>query len=201
MTNALPGSAATVHAQSPHVGPLKRRIQDFKESPFRNMHCVEAPLTDEGQVVPHQTFFRILVGRAENWQACLVRRTRAWKDVPDGSIPDWVLGGPWPTVQTDWLWYPPTDRQALYWFTGVHSPPGGGNWRPDHFTAYSVDQHEGGTVATVYFDDTLGDLDADDLIVEVAVVFLDRSDAVRPVEGQSNIAAEVAKAVEARTSP
>lgn len=197
-SGAAAHGATTV--QTPHLGALVQRTTDLEESPFQNMHAVTAPMDDTGKVVPHQVFFRVLVGRAKDWQACLVQRTQDWSDVPDGSAPDWVLGGPWPPRQTDWLQYPATDRPAVYWFTGLHRQPDEDTWLPDAFVGHTLDTYENGSMSTLYYDDNAGDLDADDLIVEVAVVHVGPLEDVRPGAKQAEIASRVAEAVASRTS-
>lgn len=183
--------------RTPHLGTHVRREREFTESPTRNMYAVSAPTDDDGRVVPHQVFFRVLVGRAENWQACLVQRTRDRAQVPDGSAPDWVLGGARPTRQTDWLQYAPTDAFGRYWFTGVHRVHDGEDWRPDIFVGYTRDAFEQGTLTTIYYDDTAGDLDADDLVIEVAVVRLPSFEPIRAGAEQAEIAKEVSDTLRA----
>ena len=58
-----------------------------------------------------------------------------------------------------------------YWFLGEHRDPSGGTWTHDAAVGHSFDIYDNGTLSTVGWDDTGGDLDYNDVIMEVAVVY------------------------------
>jgi hypothetical protein len=87
------------------------------------------------------------------------------------SPPDWTLGG-------DYLRHTPRTGSStpqpgpqIYWFAGEYRNPSQAAWQRDAAVGHSYDIYDNGTLSTVGWDDTGGDRDMDDLIVEVAVVY------------------------------
>jgi hypothetical protein len=123
--------------------------------------------------IPHQVYFRIKCGKASFFQ-----RVRAWM-APLGTnpisllgvTPDWVLGGDFRPTPSDWVKFPVQSAPKDYWFGGEYRNPTQATWRWDASVGHSFDQYENGTLSTVGWDDTGGDKDYDDLIMEVAVVY------------------------------
>jgi hypothetical protein len=56
------------------------------------------------------------------------------------------------------------------WFFGQFRNPATTQWRPDALVAHIYDIYDNGTLSTVQYDDTGGDRDLNDLILEVAIV-------------------------------
>jgi hypothetical protein len=120
----------------------------------------------------HQAYFRVKCGKAGFFQRCLVYMRDATASVTDvlGAPPNWVLGGDYLPYPSDWLKFPPQSDGRMYFFAGEHRDPAQSVWRWDAVVGHSYDIYDNGTLATVQWDDTGGDRDFDDLIVEVAVV-------------------------------
>lgn len=123
--------------------------------------------------IPHQVYARIKCGRAAFHQ-----RVRAWMTPPStnplsllGAPPDHVLGGDHPPRPGDWVKFPVQQGEKLYWFAGEHRPPTDAVWRGDAAVGHSFDRYDNGTLSTVGWDDTGGDRDFDDAVMEVAVVY------------------------------
>lgn len=156
---------------TPDLGCFVRRKHGLEIEPF-NIHVEFAPSID--QATPsQQLYFRVKCGEAAFHQRALVFMTT------DASIPgpilqqfppDWILGGDHRPFPSDWFRLPSQTGQRLYWFFGQHRDPNGGAWRPDAFVGHSYDIYERGTLSHVQFDDTGGDRDMDDFILEVALV-------------------------------
>jgi hypothetical protein len=58
-----------------------------------------------------------------------------------------------------------------YWFSGEHRNPAQPNWQGDAAVGHKFDIYDNGTLSTVGFDDTGGDRDFDDFVLEVAIVY------------------------------
>lgn len=92
--------------------------------------------------------------------------------------PDLLLGGDYRPYPSDWVRFPVQWGPKDYWFAGEHRNPSQANWERDASVGHSFDRYDNGTLSTVGWDDTGEDLDHDDLILEVAVVY--RRSYVRP---------------------
>jgi len=84
--------------------------------------------------------------------------------------PDFVLGGDFTPRPSDWNRFPTQSGERFYWFFGQHRNPASASWEPDALVGHSYDIYENGTLSTVRYDDTGGDRDFNDLILEVAIV-------------------------------
>jgi hypothetical protein len=84
--------------------------------------------------------------------------------------PDWILGGEYTPRPSDWQKYPTQSGQRFYWFIGQHRNPSGGLWTADALVGHTYAIYENGTLSTVYYDDTCGDRDMDDFVLEAAIV-------------------------------
>jgi hypothetical protein len=120
----------------------------------------------------HQAYLRVKCGEAGFFQRCLVYMRDAIATVTDvlGLPPDWVLGGDYLPYPSEWLKYPPQSGGRTYFFAGEHRNPAESVWRSDAAVGHAYDIYDNGTLATVHWDDTGGDRDFDDFVVEVAVV-------------------------------
>lgn len=156
----------------PDLGCLRRRQHAFEvdgEFPF---FSESAPFDDSG-FLPHQAYFRVKCGRALFHQ-----RVKVWMRLQfDGEIfsgvnPDWVLGGDFPATPSQWLKFPPRPGAMTYWFRGEHRDQrqAGSAFAADAAVGHAFDRYDHGTLSTVGWDDTGGDRDFDDMVVEVAVV-------------------------------
>jgi len=156
---------------TPDLGCFVRRKHEIEIEPF-NIHVEFAPSIDL-PVPTQQVYFRVLCGKAAFFQRALVFMT-VDASVPGPILqqfpPDWVLGGDFPPHPSDWLRFPAQTGQRFYWFFGQHRNPAAGPWTPDSFVGHTYDIHDNGTLSTVHYDDTGGDRDMNDLILEVAVV-------------------------------
>jgi hypothetical protein len=130
-------------------------------------------VNDQLVVIPHQIYARIKCGEAAFFQ-----RVRAWMAPFNtnpiallGVPPDFVLGGDQTPYPSDWVKFPVQSGLKDYWFMGEHRNPNGGSWTGDASVGHSYDRYTNGTLSTVGWDDTGGDLDYDDLQMEVAVVY------------------------------
>jgi hypothetical protein len=122
--------------------------------------------------IDHQAYFRVKCGHAGHYQRCLVYMRAAGAGSQDvlGATPDWVLGGDFLPYPSDWLKYPPQTVGRTYFFAGEHRSPSSTAWLWDEAVGHTYDLYDNGTLATVCWDDTGGDRDFDDFVVEVAVV-------------------------------
>jgi hypothetical protein len=158
---------------TPDLGCLVRRKHDVEvEVGSANIH-VEFMPSIELQPRFHQTYFRVKCGSAAFFERCLVFKT------PDLSIPgpilqnfppDFVLGGDQRPTPSDWQHFPVSGSPAVYWFFGQFRNPAESLWRPDAIVGHAFDIYERGTLSTVHYDDTGGDGDLNDFILEVAIV-------------------------------
>lgn len=117
---------------------------------------------------PHQVYFRIMCGEAAFYQRCHVYMSDMW--VPPGWPGDALLGGDMTPRPSDWEKFPVQARSRRYFFHGEHRNPAAQTWSRDAAVGHSYDIYENGTLSRVGWDDTGGDMDLNDLIVEVAVV-------------------------------
>jgi hypothetical protein len=161
---------------TPDLGCFVRQGHAFQPDYNYFLWLEPAPweLTPSGPVfLPHQTYFRIKCGEAAFYQRCAVNMVNYPSNPTTviGRPPDWVLGGDFPPSPSDWLMYPPQSGPKDYWFAGHHRNPSVPNWTPDAAVGHSYDIYANGTLSTVGFDDTGGDRDFDDLVLEVAVVY------------------------------
>ena len=58
-----------------------------------------------------------------------------------------------------------------YWFRGDYRNPAAPDWKTDAGVGHSFDIYDNGTLSTVGWDDTGGDRDYNDLVLEVAIVY------------------------------
>lgn len=160
----------------PDLGCFKSRkhgFQDILEFP----HWAEPPpwefVNGVPTYIPHQVYIRIACGEAAFYQ-----RVSAWQadlssppPVLLGVPPAWVLGGDHRPVPTDWVKFPVQQGPMNYWLFGQHRNPAQASWSQDAAVGHSFDLYSNGTLSTVGWDDTGGDRDFNDLVVEVAVVY------------------------------
>jgi hypothetical protein len=170
---------------TPDLGCFVRRKHGLQSEPF-NIHVEFQPSIDLPQQ-RQQVYFRVVCGNAAFFQRGLVLMTFD-ASVPPPILqnfpPDFVLGGDFTPSPSEWFRYPMQTGTRFYWFFGQHRNPASGPWRPDSFVGHSYDIYTNGTLSTVHFDDTGGDKDMDDFIIEVAVVKRHRPDIVVAAEGQ-----------------
>jgi hypothetical protein len=88
-----------------------------------------------------------------------------------GLQPDYVLGGAFAPSPSDWQSFPVRTTDTWYWFGGEHKPPQDTSWRRDASVGHSFDFYDNGTLSTVGWDDTGGDRDFNDIVLEVAIVY------------------------------
>jgi len=84
--------------------------------------------------------------------------------------PDFVLGGNFTPRPSEWNRYPTQSGERFYWFFGQHRNPASTTWQADSLVGHSYDIYENGTLSIVRYDDTGGDRDFNDLVLEVAIV-------------------------------
>jgi hypothetical protein len=84
--------------------------------------------------------------------------------------PDFVLGGNFTPRPSEWNRYPTQSGERFYWFFGQHRNPANTTWQADSLVGHSYDIYENGTLSIVRYDDTGGDRDFNDLVLEVAIV-------------------------------
>lgn len=154
---------------TPDLGCFVERKHGMEVINF-NVHADPSPLTSDGQPLAHQAYFRIICSKAAFWQRCGVFARPSW-DLPfPGEPPDWLLGGEFRPGPTDWIKFAPRTTFHVYWFRGDHSDPSAPSWRSDRAVGHIYDIYDNGTLSTVHFDDTGGDMDLNDLVLEVAIV-------------------------------
>jgi hypothetical protein len=174
---------------TPDLGCLVRRKHELEvELGSANIH-VEFMPSIELQPRFHQTYFRVKCGSAAFFQRCLVFKTPGL-DIPGPVLedlpPDFVLGGDRTPGPSDWQRYPVASSDAVYWFFGQHRNPTTAQWRPDASVGHVFDIYQNGTLSTVQYDDTGGDDDMNDFILEVAIVVRRRLlDTIAPATGQA----------------
>jgi hypothetical protein len=114
-----------------------------------------------------------MCGEAAFFQRCLVYMTVDLSIPPPNLVafpPDWILGGEYTPHPSDWLKYPTQSGNRFYWFFGQHRNPSGGSWTADALVGHTYDIYENGTLSTIHYDDTGGDRDMDDLVLQAAIV-------------------------------
>jgi hypothetical protein len=173
---------------TPDLGCFVRRKHGLQTEPF-NIHVEFQPSIDLPEQ-RQQVYFRVVCGKAAFFQRVLVFMT------PDANIPppvletfppDFVLGGDFTPSPSEWFRYPMQTGNRIYWFFGQHRNPASGPWRPDELAGHSYDIYDNGTLSTVQYDDTGGDADMNDFIIEVAVVKRHRPEIVLTAEGQAAV--------------
>jgi hypothetical protein len=158
---------------APDLGCLVRRKHDLQiEDGNANVHVEFVPSIDFAPRF-HQAYFRVKCGKAAFFERCMVHRTTDFS-VPGPILeqfpPDFVLGGDFTPRPSDWLRYPASQSPQNYWFFGQFRNPAETAWRRDAIVAHAYDIYDNGTLSTVQYDDTGGDRDLNDLIIEVAIV-------------------------------
>jgi hypothetical protein len=165
---------------TPDLGCFVRRKHDFITDPdvdFLNVHVEFNPSIDFSPLY-HQAYFRVMCGQAAFFQRCLVYMTTDASIPPpvlQNFPPGFVLGGDYTPRPSDWNRFPTQGGERFYWFFGQHRNPASSAWQADTVPGHTLVQHrydiyENGTLSTVRYDDTGGDLDFNDLILEVAIV-------------------------------
>ena len=160
---------------TPDLGCFVRRKHEFQTDPdvdFGNVHVEFNPSIDFSPQY-HQTYFRVMCGEAAFYERCLVYMT------PDVSVPPpvlqnfppgYVLGGDYNPRPSDWYKFPTQGGQRFYWFFGQCRNPATSNWQADPLVGHGCSIYENGTLSIVRYDDTGGDRDFNDLVLEVAIV-------------------------------
>jgi hypothetical protein len=125
-----------------------------------------------GATITHQTYARVLCGEAGFYQRARAVMLGGGSGMFDAIIatPDFLLGGDFRPYPSEWVKWPVQTQNSIYWFVGEHRNPATTTWQHDAIVGHSFDIYEHGTLSTVHFDDTGGDRDLDDFILEVAVV-------------------------------
>jgi hypothetical protein len=157
----------------PDLGCFVRRKHGFESNEFeRNIHTELNPSVDF-HPSHHQLYFRVQCSHAGHFQRALVKMTTDLS-IPGPLLenfpPDFVLGGDFHPQPTNWFKFPTQSGERFYWFFGQHRDPAGGAWQSDKLNGHSYDIYENGTLSTIKYDDTGGDKDFDDLVIEAAVV-------------------------------
>jgi hypothetical protein len=158
---------------SPDLGCFVRRKHDLEiEVGSRNIHVELNPSIDFHPTY-HQLYLRVICGEAAFYQRCFVYMTSDLSIPPPVlgvSPPDWILGGEYTPRPSDWQRYPTQLGDRFYFFFGQHRNPSAGTWTADALVGHSYDIYENGTLSTIYYDDTGGDRDMDDFVLEAAIV-------------------------------
>jgi hypothetical protein len=158
---------------TPDLGCFVRTVHGFAHDFDFHMWSETSPVLQRR----HQVYVRVMCGVAAYHQRCLVYMSTAF--VPPGLPPDLLLGGDHPPHPSDWEHFPvQPGGSRQYWFHAEHRNPAEEVWRRDAAVGHSFDLYRNGTLSRVGWDDTGGDRDMDDLVVEVAVV--DRSRVLAP---------------------
>jgi hypothetical protein len=152
---------------TPDLGCFVRRKHEFQVD--ADFHLwTEFPPWDASGYLPRQAYFRVKCGRA-----AFHERVKVWMrreldpTILAGLMPDWVLGGDFRPYPSDWLKFPPQTGEMYYFFSGEYRDPSRPDWQNDASVGHIYDN---GTLSTVGWDDTGGDRDYDDVILEVAIV-------------------------------
>jgi hypothetical protein len=160
---------------TPDLGCFVRRKHEFQtdaDVDFQNVHVEFNPSIDFNPTY-HQTYFRVMCGEAAFFQRCLVYMT-VNASVPPPVLqnypPDFVLGGNFTPRPSEWNRYPTQSGERFYWFFGQHRNPANTTWQADALVGHSYDIYENGTLSIVRYDDTGGDRDFNDLVLEIAIV-------------------------------
>jgi hypothetical protein len=149
---------------SPDLGCHVRQAHPFEVDYKFHIWEETSPLTRD----VHQVYFRVVCGEAAFYQRCHVYMSPVW--VPPGWPGDAMLGGNHRPRPTDWAKFPVQARAYRYIFHGEHRNPSEHSWKWNAAVGHSYDIYENGTLSRVGWDDTGGDMDMNDLIIEVAVV-------------------------------
>jgi hypothetical protein len=160
---------------APDLGRFLRRKHGFKTDPgvdFENVHVDFNPSIDFSPKF-HQTYFRVVCGKAAFFERCLVYMTND-ASIPPSVVqnfpPGFILGGDYTPRPSEWNRFPTQSGERFYWFFGQNRNPAAGTWQADALVGHTYDIYENGRVSTVQYDDTGNDGDFDDLILEVAIV-------------------------------
>ena len=81
-----------------------------------------------------------------------------------------MLGGDHTPRPSDWNRLPHNQAKDSIWFFGQHRNPSTTTWQADALVGHSYDIYENGTLSIVRYDDTGGDRDFNDFVLEVAIV-------------------------------
>lgn len=160
---------------TPDLGCFVRHKHGFQSDGDWPLWAEFAPWNLEDGILPHQAYFRVICGRAAFFQ-----RVKVWMrpdldpSIFNGVGPDHVLGGDFRPRPSDWLSFPPQSGNQTYWFRGEHRNPALTDWHADAAAGHKFDIYDNGTLSTVSWDDTGGDRDFNDIIVEVAIVYRHR---------------------------
>jgi hypothetical protein len=160
---------------TPDLGCFVRRKHEFQtdsDVDFQNVHVEFNPSIDFSPS-HHQMYFRVMCGEAAFFQRCLVYMTVNTQIPPpvlQNFPPDFVLGGDYTPRPSEWNRYPTQSGERFYWFFGQHRNPATSTWQADALVGHSYDIYENGTLSIVRYDDTGGDRDFNDLVLEVAIV-------------------------------
>jgi hypothetical protein len=158
---------------TPDLGCFVRRKHEFQtdaDVDFQNVHVEFNPSIDFNPRY-HQTYFRVMCGEAAFFQRCMVHMTVDPQMPPPVNFPpDFVLGGDFTPRPSEWNRYPTHSGERFYWFFGQHRNPANTTWQADALVGHSYDIYENGTLSIVRYDDTGGDRDFNDLVLEIAIV-------------------------------
>jgi hypothetical protein len=156
---------------TPDLGCFVRQKHGFQED-GTFLWAEFAPWTIEDGILPHQCYFRVKCGKAAFFERVKVTMRLDFDPLIYAGIdPDWVLGGDYRPYPSDWYKFPPQRNNMTYWFRGDYRNPSQANWVTDAAVGHTFDIYDNGTLSTVYWDDTGGDRDFNDIILEVAIVF------------------------------
>jgi hypothetical protein len=158
---------------APDLGCFVRRKHELeRDDDFQNLHVEFNPSIDFSPQY-HQCYFRVICGQAAFFQRCLVYMT-ADTTVPAPVLqtfpPQFVLGGDYPPRPSDWFKFPTQLGARIYWFFGQHHAPATTAWTTDFGVGHIYDIYQNGTLSTVRYDDTGGDQDFNDFVLECAIV-------------------------------
>ncbi len=160
-----------VTPNTPDLGCFVRQKHGFQED-GTFLWTEFAPWTIQDGILPHQCYFRVKCGKAAFFERVKVTMRLNFDSLIYAGIdPDWVLGGDYRPYPSDWFKFPPQRGNMTYWFRGDHRNPAQSNWNTDAAVGHSFDIYDNGTLSTVFWDDTGGDRDFNDIILEVAIVF------------------------------
>jgi hypothetical protein len=181
---------------SPDLGCFVRRKHGLEvETGAENIHVELNPSIDFHPAY-HQLYFRVICGEAAYYQRCFVYMTSDLSIPPPvlaSFPPDWVLGGEYTPRPSDWQRYPTQSGERFYFFVGQHRNPSESTWAPDALVGHSYDIYENGTLSTIYHDDTGGDRDLDDFVLEAAVVGRSSWKAIAQAPDQEVVTERVAR--------
>jgi hypothetical protein len=157
----------------PDLGCFVRRKHGFEVNEFDHNIHVELNPSIDFHPTHHQVYFRVQCGHAGFFQRALVKMTSDLS-IPGPLLehfpPDFVLGGDFRPRPSDWFKFPTQSGERFYWFFGQHRDPSGTTWASDALNGHTYDIYENGTLSTIKYDDTGGDRDFDDFVLEAAVV-------------------------------